>query len=60
MGYTRNGVRMAGPEPQNPVLLYNLGCNGVGILPSALGGRIIARHLAGEKVERSIFDVPAR
>ena len=60
MGYTKNGVRMVGPEPQNPVLLYNLGCNGVGILPSALGGRIIARHLAGESVERSIFDVPAR
>lgn len=60
MGYTRNGIRMAGPEPQNPVLLYNLGCNGVGILPSIHGGRKIARHLAGEKVEKSIFDVPAR
>ncbi|MDB5225097.1 MAG: hypothetical protein JWL87_49 [Candidatus Adlerbacteria bacterium] len=60
MGYTKNGVRMVGPEPQNPVLLYNLGCNGIGILPSACGGRIIARHLAGEKVEPSIFDVPKK
>ena len=59
MGYTKNGVRMAGPEPKNPVLLYNLGCNGVGILPSAMGGRKIARHIAGERVEPSIFDVPA-
>lgn len=59
MGYTRNGVRMVGPEPQNPVLLYNLGCNGVGILPSVMGGRVIARHTAGEKVEPSIFDVPS-
>lgn len=58
MGYTRNGVRLIGPEPQNKVLLYNLGCNGVGILPSLHGGRVIARHLAGEKVARSIFDVP--
>jgi glycine/D-amino acid oxidase-like deaminating enzyme len=60
MGYTKNGVRMAGPEPKNPVLLYNLGCNGIGILPSTMGGRKIARHLEGEKVEKSIFDVPKR
>lgn len=60
MGYTKNRVRMVGPEPQNPILLYNLGCNGVGVLPSVFGGRKIARHLAGERVERSIFDVPAR
>ncbi len=60
MGYTRNGVRLIGPEPQNPVLLYNLGCNGIGILPSLYGGRTIARHVAGEKVPRSIFDVPRR
>ena len=60
MGYTKNGVRLIGPEPKNPVLLYNLGCNGVGILPSLHGGREIARHLVGEKVEESIFDVPAR
>ncbi len=60
MGYTRNGVRLIGPEPQNPVLLYNLGCNGVGILPSIHGGRVISRYLAGEKVGRSLFDVPAR
>ncbi len=60
MGYTANGVRMVGPEPQNAVLLYNLGCNGVGILPSVMGGRKIARHLAGESVKKSIFDIPAR
>lgn len=60
MGYTKNGVRMVGEEPQNPVLLYNLGCNGVGLLPSIFGGRKIARHLAGEAVPPSIFDVPKR
>lgn len=60
MGYTKNGVRMVGPEPQNATLLYNLGCNGVGILPSIMGGRKIARHLAGEKVGKSIFDIPTR
>ena len=60
MGYTKNGVRMVGPEPQNPILLYNLGCNGVGILPSVMGGRVVARHVAGEKMAPSIFDVPAK
>jgi glycine/D-amino acid oxidase-like deaminating enzyme len=58
MGYTKNGVRMVGVEPQNKVLLYNLGCNGVGILPSLMGGRKISRHLAGEEVPPSIFDIP--
>jgi glycine/D-amino acid oxidase-like deaminating enzyme len=59
MGYTQSGVRMIGPEPVNGVLLYNLGCNGVGILPSVYGGRKIARHLSGAKVSPSIFDVPS-
>lgn len=58
MGYTKNGIRLIGPEPRNPVLLYNLGCNGIGILPSIYGGEKIARHIRGEFVERSIFDVP--
>lgn len=56
MGYTPNGIRRIGPEPCNPVLLYNLGCNGVGILPSIFGGRRIARYLNNEDVEPSIFD----
>lgn len=56
MGYTPNGIRRAGEEPCNPVLLYNLGCNGVGILPSVFGARRISRILAGEKVPPSIFD----
>jgi glycine/D-amino acid oxidase-like deaminating enzyme len=60
MGYTKNKVRFIGPEPKNPVLLYNLGCNGVGILPSVYGGKKIARHIAGERVEKTIFDVPVR
>ncbi len=56
MGYTPNGIRRIGPEPLNQVLLYNLGCNGVGILPSLFGGLRIARFLKGEQVEKSIFD----
>lgn len=56
MGYTPGGLRRIGAEPCNPVLLYNLGCNGVGILPSIFGGKRIARILSGETPERSIFD----
>ncbi len=56
MGYTPNRIRLIGEEPKNRVLLYNLGCNGIGIIPSIYGGRRIARIIAGEKLRVSIFD----
>lgn len=56
MGYTPNGVRRVGVEPLNEALLYNLGCNGVGILPSIYGGHRIAAILKGERLAPSIFD----
>jgi glycine/D-amino acid oxidase-like deaminating enzyme len=56
MGYTPNGLRCIGAEPCNPVLLYNLGCNGVGILPSVYGGLRIAQILRGDRLSASIFD----
>jgi glycine/D-amino acid oxidase-like deaminating enzyme len=56
MGYTRNGIRVIGSDPRNGVLLYNFGCNGVGLLPSVYGGRRIARLIAGEQLPPSIFD----
>jgi glycine/D-amino acid oxidase-like deaminating enzyme len=56
MGYTSNKVRLVGAEPKNPVLLYNLGCNGVGLLPSIFGGDRISQILAGENLLPSIFD----
>ena len=56
MGFTPNGIRLIGPEPCNPILLYNLGCNGVGLLPSIYGGLKISQHLVGKKVPASIFD----
>ncbi len=56
MGYTTSGIRSIGPEPANPRLLYNLGCNGVGILPSIYGGKKISLHLQGREVPASIFD----
>lgn len=56
MGYTKTGLRIIGPDVRDPRLLYNLGCNGVGILTSIMGARKIARHIAGEVVEKTIFD----
>jgi glycine/D-amino acid oxidase-like deaminating enzyme len=56
MGYTPGRIRIIGTEPRNPALLYNLGCNGVGFLPSICGGERIARLLAGEQLPPSIFD----
>jgi glycine/D-amino acid oxidase-like deaminating enzyme len=59
MGYTGNRVRLIGAEPRNPVLLYNLGCNGVGFMPSIMGGDRIARLVAGHPLEPTIFDPPS-
>jgi glycine/D-amino acid oxidase-like deaminating enzyme len=56
MGFTPNRIRRVGPEPINSVLLYNLGCNGVGILPSVYGASRIARCINNEQLEPSIFD----
>jgi glycine/D-amino acid oxidase-like deaminating enzyme len=56
MAYTESMVRLIGYEARNRVLMYNLGCNGVGFLPSVYGGHRIARLLAGDDLEPSIFD----
>lgn len=56
MGYTPTGIRCVGRDPRASRLLYNLGCNGVGILPSIAGGRRIARMLSGATLEPSLFD----
>lgn len=56
MGYTQNRIRLIGPEKENPNLLYNLGCNGIGILPSIYGGYKISQFLQGKRLEESIFD----
>lgn len=56
MGFTPNGLRCVGFEPCNRVLLYNLGCNGVGILSALYGSKRIVTLLQGKKVAPSIFD----
>lgn len=56
MGYTPTKIRCVGRDPRAGSLLYNLGCNGVGILPSVAGGRRIAQLLAGAHLPESLFD----
>lgn len=56
MGYTPSGIRVIGPDPVNPVLYYNLGCNGVGLMHSIYGGYKISQYLNGERLEPSVFD----
>ena len=56
MGYTPNGVRLVGAEPRNPCLLYNLGCNGIGIMPSIFGAHQTSMRLKGIPMRPSIFD----
>ena len=56
MGYAPGRIRVIGAHPRHPEVLYNLGCNGVGFLPSIHGGRQVARRLAGETLPRSVFD----
>lgn len=56
MGYTKSGMRIVGREKTAPRMLYNLGCNGVGILTSIYGGYKIAKIIHGELFAPSIFD----
>lgn len=55
MGYTNKGLRCIGPDTENAALLYNLGCNGIGILPSLYGGKRIADFLTYGTLDDSIF-----
>lgn len=56
MGYTPNRVRCIGFEPCQPSLLYNLGCNGIGLMPSMYGGWKIAQLLIDKDDDVRMFD----
>ena len=56
MGYNDSGIRVVGAHPRHPGLLYNLGCNGVGFLPSISGGHRVSQLLAGLRLPPSVFD----
>jgi hypothetical protein len=54
--YTKNNLRLIGPDPYNNRLLYNLWCNGIGILPSIHWGWKISQFLLNKVLTRSVFD----
>lgn len=56
MGYTPNNIRCIGPDPSDKRLLYNLGCNGIGLLPSIYGAKKISAFVQNKKLPPSIFD----
>ena len=56
MGYNAGGLRVVGAHRRHPRLLFNLGCNGVGFLPSIYGGHRLAQLLAGQPLAPSLFD----
>ncbi len=56
LGYTRNGLRLIGAEPKNKNLIYNLGCNGIGIMPSIFGADRVSKIINNEKLSPTIFD----
>lgn len=56
MGYTSTGFRIIGEDPYNKSLIYNLGCNGVGILPSIYGAFRVSKVINKEVIEPTIFD----
>lgn len=57
MAYTPNGIRCIGTDPHNKSLMYNLGCNGIGILSSIYGAKRISQLLQAKYLSKSIFDV---
>ncbi|MES2224097.1 MAG: FAD-binding oxidoreductase [Patescibacteria group bacterium] len=56
MCYTPTSMRVIGFEPKNKILMYNLGCNGVGIMTSIYGGSKISKLIRGDEFDDSIFD----
>jgi glycine/D-amino acid oxidase-like deaminating enzyme len=60
MGYTNGRVRCIGREPCYADLLYNLGCNGIGIMTSIYGGKRIAGLLVDKDDGASLFNPKMR
>jgi glycine/D-amino acid oxidase-like deaminating enzyme len=58
MGYTPTGLRWVGKDPHYPTLWYNLGCNGIGIVPAIAGANRLAKLLNGDRLAPSLFDPP--
>lgn len=56
MAYTSNNLRWVGRDREHANLIYNLGCNGIGVLPAIMSGKRIAAILNNELLPASLFD----
>lgn len=56
MGYTATGLRVVGREPCAPRIIYNLGCNGVGIMPAFWASKQLVAIVNNEKTTPTLFD----
>ncbi len=56
MGVTPTSIRIVGQEPRAKNLWYNLGCNGIGIMPAIYGSWKIGQILTGKHFPPSVFD----
>ena len=56
MWFTKSWLRIIWPDKKNQKLMYNIGCNGVGILSSIHGWRKISQFLLKNVTQPSIFD----
>ena len=56
MGYTNGRVRSVGREPCYANLIYNLGCNGIGIMTSIYGSKRTAGLLIDKDDGAHLFD----
>ncbi len=57
MGYTSNGLRWVGEEPELSHLWYNLGCNGIGITTSIGAAKRLVALMQGKSLPASLFDI---
>lgn len=56
MGYTKNGLRKVGADSNIPSVLYNLGCNGSGILSGIWGGKRLTDIINQKELLPTLFD----
>jgi len=57
MGYTNSRNRKLGEFPKGSGLIYNIGCNGIGIMPAIASGKLIGEYFQNGRFEDTIWNV---
>lgn len=58
MGYTNSRNRKVGEFPHKSKIIYNLGCNGIGIMPAIASGKIISEYFRSGEMLSTIWKLP--